>query len=149
MPQEFTEEQFLRHLEALPGRIKAAEEEALIVGSREILTEIFSEIGHYQRSDTGPLPIWEELAESTKEDRVEEGYPENRPGERTHEMEHAYSVKAEGNKIVVENPLEKARDFELGTSKQPPRPVIGVALYRKGLEITLRAAQYACRVIGG
>lgn len=87
------------------------------------------EVGHYQEA-VGPFSAWPELADSTKADRVSKGYTENDPGLRSGEMRDSIEHEAGEWEAVVGSNDEKLVWFELGTEKQPPRPVLGTALYR-------------------
>ncbi len=81
-------------------------------------------IGEYQNA-AGPFAGWAELAESTKEDRVRQGFTEDDPGLRSGEMRDSIEhVVADGEAQVGSND-DKLVWFELGTSKQPPRSVLG------------------------
>ncbi|WP_287496913.1 hypothetical protein [Pandoraea sp. CB10b_02] len=85
------------------------------------------EIGEYQEA-VGPFPAWEELAESTKADRVRQGYTENDPGLRSGQMRDSIEHQTQGLEAVIGSNDDRLVWFELGTTKQPPRPVLGPAV---------------------
>lgn len=85
-----------------------------------------AEFGHYQ-SAIGPFPAWEELAESTKDDRVRQGYTENDPLLRSGDLRDSISHHSEPLEAVIGSPDPVLGYQEFGTSKIPPRPVLGPA----------------------
>lgn len=93
-----------------------------------------AEFGHYQEA-VGPFPEWAELAENTKEDRVSKGFSENDPLLRTGEMRDSIERQTAELETVVGSNSEILEYHEFGTSKMPPRPVLGPALVRNHDEI--------------
>lgn len=87
-------------------------------------------IGHYQRSDTGPFPEWEELAPSTKADRVSQGFTPNDPLLRTGELRNSIRHEVRGHSVAVGSDLDIAIYQEMGTATIPPRPFLRVAAFR-------------------
>jgi len=87
-------------------------------------------IGHYQRSDTGPFPEWEELDPATKADRVSKGFAENEPLLRTGDLRDSIHHKVVGHFVAIgsDNPI--AIYQEMGTSTIPPRPFLRIAAWR-------------------
>lgn len=87
------------------------------------------EIGHYQ-PQRGPFQDWAELADSTKEDRVRQGFTENDPLERTGGLRDSIGHE----KGVLEGAMGSTSEImayqEFGTPTIPPRPVIGPAAFR-------------------
>jgi len=88
------------------------------------------ELGSYQRSNNGPFAPWAELKPSTKEQRVKLGFTENDPGLRTGEMRDSIEHQVEGLEALIGSNDDHLVYFELGTSKQAPRSVLGVAMFR-------------------
>jgi phage gpG-like protein len=84
---------------------------------------------------------WPELAESTKKDRANKGFPENEPLLRTGELRDSieYTIVSDTEAQVGSN-NDKAVWHELGTSRVPPRPFLAPAAAEKGRE--------AAKVIG-
>lgn len=87
------------------------------------------EIGHYQRM-TGPFAAWAPLAESTKEERKRLGYTPDDPGLRSGEMRDSIQKHVGAREAVVGSDDQNLVYFELGTNKQPPRSVLGMAIIR-------------------
>lgn len=85
------------------------------------------EIGEYQAA-VGPFPAWDELADSTKVDRVRQGFTENDPGLRSGQMRDSIEHRTQGLEAVIGSNDDRLVWFELGTEKQPPRPVLGPAV---------------------
>ena len=94
-------------------------------------------VGEYQRGDMGGFEPWEELAGSTKADRVRNGYTENDPGLRSGAMQGSIGHTTSGTNVAIGSSDQHLVWFEFGTSKQPPRSVVGLAAYRS--EEDLRA----------
>ena len=84
-------------------------------------------IGEYQEQ-AGPFIAWPELADWTKEDRLKQGYTENDPGLRSGEMRDSIEHQVHVPEAHVGSDDDKLVWFELGTSKQPPRSVLGGAV---------------------
>lgn len=108
--------------------VRVAEHHALEHAARAVETEAKRVIGTY---DYG----WPELAESTQEQRVAQGYSANEPGLRTGEMRDSIEHTTQGDEAHVGSNDEHLVFFDLGTSKQPPRPVLAAAAMHKEHEI--------------
>ena len=117
---------FIAHLAGASMEIQHHQRTAMERACRVVEAEAKREIGTYQDA-AAPFAGWAELADSTKEDRVRLGFSENDPGLRTGEMRDSISHVAEHAEGVVGSNDEKLVWFELGTEKQPPRSVLGMA----------------------
>jgi hypothetical protein len=113
---------------------KHEEHKALEEAAKLVEKEAKKEIGHYQDA-APPFVGWAELADSTKEDRVNQGFSENEPGLRTGEMRESIDHVVGEREAVVGSNSENLERFELGTSRQPPRSVLGIAAVHKGPQI--------------
>ncbi len=82
--------------------------------------------GTYQPA-VGGFPAWAPLAESTKEQRVKQGYTPNDPLLRSGTMRGTTYSHASGTtgEAGVNSPIMVYH--EAGTSRIPPRPVVGPA----------------------
>ena len=125
--------QAAEHFLGLAAEMLVAEHEGLELAARLIEKEAKREIGEYQNG-AGPFVGWAELADSTKTDRVSQGFTENDPGLRTGEMRDSIEHVVQGNEAHVGSDDQNLVWFELGTSKQPPRSVLGLAAVSKGQE---------------
>ena len=87
------------------------------------------EFGVYQEA-IGPFPRWEELADSTKQDRVSKGFTENDPLLRSGALRDTVGHQTDADKLetVIGSTSDIAVYQELGTEKIPPRPFLGPAV---------------------
>ena len=95
---------------------------------------------------------WPQLAESTQEERVREGYTANDPLKRTGHLKNSigHYVQHEGIYNVVgyvgtDDPNGKYH--ELGTGRIPPRPFLGPATMQSEHEIHEMARRYVAAAI--
>ncbi len=113
--------------------LKAAEALALHQGLKKVAEIVEktakSEIGEYQ-PQVGLFQAWPELKDSTKEDRVRQGFTENDPGLRTGAMRNSIDNQVSGLEAVIGSNDDHLVYFELGTKKQEPRAVLGPAALR-------------------
>jgi HK97 gp10 family phage protein len=86
-----------------------------------------AEFGVYQDA-VGPFPEWAELAESTKEDRVAKGYAENNPLLRDGTLRDSISHDVKDLTATIGSTSQIMEYQEFGTSRIPPRPVLGPAV---------------------
>lgn len=121
---------FLRYMERSNARMADAGLDGLARAAKMIKIEAKTEIGHYQSADY-PFVGWAELADATKDERVKLGYSENDPGLRSGEMQESIESAANYNVGVVGSDSEKLVWFEMGTTHQPPRSVLGLAALHK------------------
>ncbi|MDU3302770.1 MAG: hypothetical protein E7E83_15250 [Enterobacter ludwigii] len=110
-------------------------EAGLEVVAKTIEEEAKEEIGVYQPA-VGPFDAWDPLAESTKADRVRQGYSEDDPLLRSGELRDSISHRVMGLAAVVGSTDDKAVWQEFGTDRIPPRPFIGPAYVKSFRKIT-------------
>jgi len=137
--------EFAGYLAKVPALILIEQHEGLELAARVIEKEAKELIGEYHGS-AGPFVAWKELADSTKEERVQQGFPENDPllrdgllrdaiehragifdaaiGVPDKEVQHSYRKKPD-------NIGEIAEYQELGTNGIPPRSFLGMAAVHK------------------
>ena len=120
---------FSTHLAEMQLVEQKAQEHGLELILRRIQNTAKAELGNYQPA-VGPFAKWAELAESTKADRLRQGYSENDPGYRSGAMEESIGRRHSGMEGEVGSDDDHLVYFEFGTSKQPARPVLGPAAYR-------------------
>ena len=121
---------FLRFMEPMGGKMRIAGNAGLRDAAEVVAIEAQAEVGHYQAA-AGPFAAWAELADSTKEERVELGFTENDPLLRTGALRDSIGIVAADGRAVVGSDSEVAVDMELGTSRVPPRSFLGGAAVRK------------------
>ncbi len=121
----------LLELAAKFGEIALAQHEmenrALEKAAVLVETRAKEKIGEYQEQ-TGPFIAWPELADATKADRLRQGYTENDPGLRSGAMRDSIEHIVLDSEAQVGSNDDHLVYFELGTSKQPPRSVLGGAV---------------------
>ncbi len=129
---------------------------ALSKCAKAVEREAKTEVGTYQ-DQAGPFAAWAELADSTKEDRVKQGYSENDPLFRSGELRDSIgmAMSTTGLEAQVGSDSDIAVYQELGTDHIPPRSFLGGALVRKmpeiqeALGLTVFAALLGQGVVGG
>jgi phage gpG-like protein len=139
---------FIGHLAGFRMRLDEAMHEGLDRAARVVQEEAKRELGTYQ-DQAGPFAAWAELADSTKTDRVKAGYAENEPGLRSGEMRDSIGHAVGHDEAVVGSDAEEMAWFELGTSRQPPRSVLGTAAVRKGEAVAHILGRSAVKALVG
>lgn len=131
--KEFSLLGFIGELAAIAAEVTIAEHEALERGAEIIEAEAKASIGQYQ-PQSGPFAEWPELAEATKDDRARQGYPENEPELRSGAMRDSIEHAVVGREAHIGSDSEILEWQELGTSRMPPRSILGGAAARKADE---------------
>ena len=121
-------EAFGAHLIALGIKEHLIQHELLEQACVEIEALSKQKIGEYQQA-AGPFEAWASLAESTKEQRVAQGYSEDDPGLRSGQMRDSIEHKVSGHEGHVGSNDDNLLWFELGTVKQPARSVLGASAF--------------------
>lgn len=117
-------ESYAQTLRERAAAVPAVIEGVVIRGSVKMTALAQSYIGILQTE-------WDPLADSTKADKRRKGYggpPDYQPGLRTGEMRGDYEPIILPDTGGVANSSKKALWYEIGTSKQPPRPVTAKAV---------------------
>ncbi len=120
--------EFGAFLAGMVVKVEHAEHEALEEAAVIVEDEAKRVIGTY---DYG----WPQLAQSTQDDRAAQGYAANEPGLRTGGMRDSIEHSVAGHEAQIGSNDDHLVYFELGTSKQPPRPVLAGAAIAKEKEI--------------
>lgn len=123
-------EQFARELSSAAASIATGLETSFHVIVKEIEETAKEEIGIYQPA-YGPFDAWAPLAESTKADRVRQGYSEDEPLLRSGELRDSIQSEVVGLAAIVGTKSEIGFWQEVGTEHIPPRPFIGPTYVRK------------------
>lgn len=108
--------------------MKAAEHHALEETAVIVETEAKRVLGTYDYE-------WPELAPYTKAQRLALGYTENDPGLRSGEMRDSIEHKVISTDAFIGSDDDHLVWFDIGTSKQPPRPVLLAAFNHKEDEV--------------
>lgn len=100
-------------------------------GGELIQRDAKEKFGDYQGS-AGPFNAWSELADSTKDDRVRKGFPENEPLLRTGQLREEIELHVHGSEAVVASmdPIMLWQEQGTEDGHIPPRPVLGPAAYQ-------------------
>jgi hypothetical protein len=131
---EFTPSQMAVHLMKLAAALPMATHEALEQAAALVLKQAQSEPGEYQ-SGAGPFASWAPLAVSTLADKARKGLPSPSPELRTGELRDSYEKTVGAREAQVGSNSDIAVWQELGTSKMPPRSIVGLAGAKKENEI--------------
>lgn len=106
-------------------------------------------VGNYQEG-AGPFAPWAELADSTKEDRLRQGFSENDPELRTgglrdgierEVLDHAHAAVGSNDDVMVYQ--------ELGTATMPPRSMLGIAAVHKAERVANILGEGVTRALVG
>lgn len=117
---------FAAHLVAADAAVVLSLHKGLKTVARAIEKTAKKEIGTYQ-PEVGYFAAWEELADSTKRDRVRQGFTEDEPLLRTGELRDSISHEVGGLEAVIGSDSDVMVWQELGTKTIPPRAVLGPA----------------------
>lgn len=139
---------FMAHLAGFNTRLIVESRRSMEKIAKAVEAEAKHEIGTYQDA-AGPFSGWPELADATKEDRAKHGFSENQPGLRTGEMRDSIHHEFDHEAAVVGSDEDKLVWFELGTVKQPPRSVLGVAVVHKEPEIVHELGNHVVTALVG
>lgn len=137
-----------RHFAAIAAQGRAVETHVVKDAAKIVKDDAGVRIGMYQEA-TGPFNAWAELATSTVSDRVRQGFTPFEPLYRTGELRGSIEAEVSGNQMVVGSKMDIALWQEQGTSKMPPRPFLGPALYDSRAKIGRSSATTLVAWIAG
>jgi HK97 gp10 family phage protein len=129
--QEFEGVQsFVLHLLAAELIWREQRKRALNAAATLIKNDARAQIGEYQNA-VGNYPAWAELAESTEDQKARLGAPADAPLLRFGDLQKSFRSELDGEDAVIVGSTDPVMEYhEFGTSKMPPRPVLGPALYK-------------------
>lgn len=87
-----------------------------------------AKLGHYQEA-SGTFNAWAELADSTKAERVAQGYTPNDPLLRSGKLKESITHESNHLEAIIGTNIDYAVDMETGSIKSPPRPFLAPALF--------------------
>lgn len=126
--KEFSLVEFASLLGTLASTSEMANRHALDAAAVVVETEAKRVLGTY---DYG----WPQLAQSTQDQRVHQGYTPNDPGFRSGAMQQSIEHTTAKDETHIGTDDQHMVFFELGTKKQPPRPTLAVAALKKEAEV--------------
>lgn len=134
--------EFYNYIKRIQEEGRIFELETLKAASKLIEDDAKRKFGEYQDA-VGPYPAWQELAESTKEDRVRKGYSPNDPLYRSGElMNSIYSKVDMSSKAAAVGSDDPVMLYqEKGTATIPARPALAPALFQNKEKIQKIAAE--------
>jgi HK97 gp10 family phage protein len=106
------------------------------------------EIGVYQ-AEAGPFPAWPSLADSTIADRVSKGFTPDDPLLRSGELRDSIVHEVEEWEATIGSTDPVMEFHEFGTSRMPPRPVMGPALVHNAEKVQQLIGHAAVSVFVG
>jgi phage gpG-like protein len=122
-------EEFAKRLLMMPAVIRRVQHQGLQAACQIIEQDASDQIGHYQEQH-GEFPAWAPLADSTEEEKARLGYPPDAPLLREGDLKNSFSHEVRGLEAVVGSTDPVMVYHEFGTSRMPPRPALGPALYK-------------------
>ena len=125
--KEFNLGSFASHLAVMELAARRQMEAGLKHVAKTIEQTAKEELGTYQ-PEVGPFGEWPSLADSTQVDRVRKGFTADDPGLRSGEMRESIEHTVIGLEAEIGSNDQNLVYFEMGTTKQPPRPVLGPAV---------------------
>jgi hypothetical protein len=117
------------HLVQQEARLSLAMPHGLKKAAIAVETTAREAFGVYQPS-VGSFRAWAPLAESTREDRIRQGYPADEPLLRSGALRDSIRHEVSGLEAVVGSESDVMSYQELGTHCIPPRAVLGSAAVR-------------------
>ena len=125
MTKEFSSiGQFVAHLSGLAVEQHAVQHRALEKAAVLVEGHAKAKFGEYQ-PEGGGFVAWAELADSTKQDRVAQGFTENDPLLRSGATRDSISHKVSSDEAQIGSNSDILVYQELGTAHIPPRSVLG------------------------
>jgi HK97 gp10 family phage protein len=123
------------HLVASVAAWKLARRHALNEAAKLIKVDARKQIGEYQPA-VGEYPEWAELAESTEDEKARVGAPPDAPLLRFGDLKKSFRSTIVNDDEVIVGSTDPVMEFhEFGTSKMPPRPVLGPAFVKNEVKI--------------
>jgi hypothetical protein len=139
---------FALHLLLIEAAQIELERHALETAAEQIEAAAKAKIGDYQ-GQAGPFSAWQSLADSTKDQRVDAGYPEDEPLLRSGEMRDSIEHKIGVHEAYIGSNSDIALYQELGTEKIPARSFLGGAAFEQAPKIVEELGIEICAVLSG
>jgi hypothetical protein len=127
--REFSVLEFAEHLVALEVNFHTLVHRSLDDCLKVLKKDMKAQIGDYQ-DQAGPYGAWQPLAESTEKTKAALGAPDNAPLYREGTLKASFKYESDGLEGIVGSTDPVMVEHEYGTSRMPPRPVVGPALWK-------------------
>lgn len=129
--QEFHSlEAFAVYLVGAAVAMKVAKRKALDTAVKLIAADARAQIGVYQEG-VGAYPEWAPLVDSTEAQKATLGAPPDAPLLRFGDLQKSFRSQVINDNEAIAGSTDPVLDYhEFGTSKMPPRPVLGPALFK-------------------
>ena len=115
---------FARYLGDLERMLRPGDRRALRQAARLLQKHAKAKFGEYQ-PQAGSFVAWAQLAQSTMDERARLGYPEDEPLLREGELRASIERQSDDREAQVGSNDDIMVLQELGTSRMPPRSVLG------------------------
>lgn len=137
---------FATHLQVLAIEAKAIKHAVLEAAAEEVQETAKGMIGFYHQD-----PHWPALSPEYEAEKVRAGFEPDAPLLRTGEMRESirYVVAVDGHSAVVGSDDQKMVWHEIGTSRMPPRPVMGPAGIHSAPRVALTASKMITAWLSG
>lgn len=123
------------HLVASVAAWREVRRNGLNAAAKIIKVDCRKQIGTYQAA-IGEYPEWAQLAESTEDEKARLGAPADAPLLRWGDLQKSFrSTLVSDDEVIVGSTDPVMEYHEFGTSKMPPRPVIGPAYVKNERKI--------------
>lgn len=143
-----------RHLGALAVIGEEVTHHIVEEAAKIVQKDAQKKIGNYQ-DHAGPFKAWDELADSTKDDKESGGYVGTdgmdyyQPLLRTGELRDSITYEAHGNEAIVGSDSDVAMYQEFGTETIPARSFLGAAAFEAKRAIGESAARTMIAWVAG
>jgi phage gpG-like protein len=125
---------FIEHLVKLEAATHVTMRHALSEVGALLEKDMREQIGDYQ-GKAGPYIAWAPLTPATEEIKARLGAPADAPLYRYGDLQKSFKHEVDGDDVIVGSTDPVMVYHEFGTSRMPPRPVVGPALYKHRVRI--------------
>jgi hypothetical protein len=135
--KDFSLEGFAAHLVGLSLGGEVLTDNMLEYTGKTVEKAAKDKFGEYQ-DEAGPFAEWAPLAESTKQDRIAKGFPEDEPLLRTGDTRDSIGHRVGFQEVEIGSDSEILEYLEFGTEKMPARSTLGGAAFEQAPKIVER-----------
>lgn len=113
---------------------ETVKKQAMRRAGTKVLAHARSKFGVYQPA-VGEWARWMYLTDYTMTERIWQGFTPDDPLKRSGGLKKSLHLSIDNDRIVIGSNDERMIWHEMGTSRMPPRAVLGPALYEKRHEV--------------